>query len=142
MLRRAFPLLGKRKQMSGFYVASHPWLAQQGLLKVGFSTDLQRRLRMGNYTTCFTDEWQYECFHCCRPQEARLLEYTVLAALEKRRIPNRELILIDIKTLRDVVDKAVKLLKLKTTFCNLPQVSSSSQPADATVDPPPCDFPW
>jgi superfamily II DNA or RNA helicase len=101
-------------------VASHPWIRQQGLLKVGFSADLSKRLRMNNYTTCFSDEWRYEAVIMCKRIDARLLEFAVLRVLADLRVANRELVRADLETLMSVAEHAVSALGLKAKRLDRP----------------------
>lgn len=89
MLRPSTFLSGR----SGFYVASHPWLSVAGYVKVGFSANLETRLNMSSFKTCFTPEWCYDAvFECESHREALILEQSVLYCLSHKRVPHRELL--------------------------------------------------
>lgn len=80
-------------RIPGFYIASHPWLDAEQLIKVGQTSDLRRRIYDGSYTTGFTPGWRYHhCLLTATAEEAECIEYNVLAEFNAKRIPNRELV--------------------------------------------------
>lgn len=109
------------KKKAGFYIATHPWLEAHGIVKVGFSADLSRRLLMPNYVTCFTDEWSYRLTLECKAREARLLEYAVLRVLSKRRVAGRELIRANVESVVEAALSTAKVILPSLTVRNKPK---------------------
>lgn len=101
-------------RQSGFYCAVHPWLEREGLVKVGFTTNLARRLIDDCYTTCFSvGEWHY-LFTLETPtgDEAHAIETGVLHACRHYRLAPRELLRLAPETIRAVAEAVAGKLRI------------------------------
>lgn len=90
---------------AGFYVAHHPWLDQvcgpAGTFKVGFSSDLSRRLSDSCYTTCFSSGWRYLfTLETEAAENAHLIESSVLYLSSAFRLEGKELVSLPLETIR------------------------------------------
>jgi superfamily II DNA or RNA helicase len=89
---------------AGFYVACHPWLAEHGFVKVGFSAHVVDRLNENAYVTCLTAGWTFlGILAVHNVQDARLVETLVLRSFASVREPNKELLRVDVSAIREAV---------------------------------------
>src|SRR5579872_6764856 len=102
-------------KQSGFYCAVHPWLQREGLVKVGFTTNLARRLTDDCYTTCFTvGEWRYLfTLETKTGEEAHSIETGVLYACRGYRLSPRELVRLSPEKVRGVAIAVAAELKIR-----------------------------
>jgi len=79
--------------VAGFYVAIHPWLEREGMLKVGKSTRLGERLYDSSYITCFPEGWRFVMtIETKNADDESLIETFVLNTLASSRVDGRELV--------------------------------------------------
>lgn len=82
-----------RRYTIGFYIVVHPWLLNNGVVKVGYSTNVEQRFETASYKTCFTPEWCfYRVLECESELDALILEQAVLHCLGPYRVYRRELL--------------------------------------------------
>nr|CCC94274.1 putative helicase-like protein [Trypanosoma congolense IL3000] len=125
--------LGRRAV--GFYIAVHPWLASVGYVKVGFTSDLARRLEMVSFKTCFTPEWSYfAVFHLESERQALLLEQSVLHLFRHCRVPKRELIMAKASDVSDGARRICELLNLDVRVDTTPSFTDDDVVGDDMRD--------
>nr|QBK86832.1 MAG: helicase [Marseillevirus LCMAC103] len=102
--------------VSGFYIASHPWLDTisatdpPSLYKVGFTRDLRRRLHDSGYVLCFAPaEWRYAATFETAAASAEQLEACVKEFFREARPYGNELVAAP---LADVVSAAARIANL------------------------------
>eukprot|EP00796_Vickermania_ingenoplastis_P010900 gene10900-7558_t len=99
----------------GFYIVLHPWLSHSGLVKVGYSNNVEQRLETASYKTCFTPEWSFfTVFECETELDALILEQSVLYCMASRRVPRRELLYATGEDVRSSAQEIAKTLKINT----------------------------
>lgn len=99
----------------GFYVVLHPWLTNAGVVKVGYSTNIEQRLETASYKTCFTPEWRFLLVLECETElDALVLEQSVLYCLSEKRVSRRELLTCSGDEAVRVAIEISKSLKINT----------------------------
>jgi hypothetical protein len=93
----------------GVYIAHHKWLdydfGEGRLYKVGYSTNLDRRLCDSSYTTCFVGAWKYKYVFLVKTQtDAELLETRLLS--RAKRVDFKELVNNTLEELIDIINTA------------------------------------
>lgn len=121
---------------TGVYIAVHPWLNAAGFIKIGFSTDLDTRLEMSAFTTCFTPEWVFvNTYECESRREAMLLEQATLYCFHNYRVPQRELLRLKASVVDGMIAKIAERLNIHILRCTYAPTSTSFVgPPPATVD--------
>lgn len=105
------PNFEKFPKIAGFYCAWHPWL--QDCVKVGFTTDLGRRLTDDCYVTCFTPEWAYLfTLETASGPDANRIEQAVLYAARHYRIMPRELVRLKADAIEQLAVAVASQLKI------------------------------
>lgn len=97
----------------GVYIAHHRWLdfdfGPDRLYKVGYSTNLDRRLNDSSYTTCFVGSWKYKYVFLVNTQsEAESIETYLLA--RANRVEFKELVNNSIDELIAIIEDAASEL--------------------------------
>lgn len=117
----------------GFYIVLHPWLSTTGVVKVGYSTNVEQRLETASYKTCFTPEWSFfSVFECETELDSLLLEQSVLYCLSSKRVARRELLHTSPEEVHNQAVEVSKALQINTVIHrdfnpNLKQVNVKNQ---------------
>ncbi len=95
----------------GFYIASHPWLREQRVHKVGFTRDLRRRLHDSGYVLCFSpNDWKFaSTIETSSAEEAENIETFVKEYYRERRPWGNELVRADAS---DIMQTAIRVAQM------------------------------
>lgn len=100
--------------IAGFYIASHPWLNDHGVHKVGFTRDLRRRLHDSGYILCYSPEWYFSAtFETISGEDAERLEGYVKEYFRDRRPWNNELVQAVAEEIILLADRVCEALGIK-----------------------------
>lgn len=100
----------------GVYIAHHRWLdidfGEDRLYKVGYSTNLDRRLNDSSYTTCFIGTWRYKYVFLVNTQsEAEAIESYILN--RAKRVEFKELVNNNLSELIAFIEEASHELNIR-----------------------------
>lgn len=110
-----FRYSGKPLYTIGFYIVLHTWLVRNGLVKVGYSTNVEQRLETASYKTCFTPEWYFfRVFECESELDALILEQSVLYCMAAKRVPRRELLHCTAEEVAKIATEVSQALHINT----------------------------
>lgn len=127
--------MANKDRQSGFYVAHHPLLGE-AMFKVGYSSDLSRRLQDSSYTTCWPDPaWRFVAtFETMSGEEAHNIETGVLQACRNFRVGSKELVTLPASIIIDAATKVAALLGIAANLRHdpiyVPAVRVKSEPSD------------